>query len=521
MHTIPPRICARTSVLVAIALGALAVAHPATARADTTPARSITLGGVLQVTLRQNPTLAFAVIDVQTAQARIVQETGIDDWVVNAAASWGSLRTGSAAGDVVGITASDSVNLSTDLTRAMPSGATLGLRARGGFSTRTFTLGGSESRSFTGSLSASYLQPLMRGRGKHLARASLAKARIAMSAAEKTREASAISVVQQVILAYWDLAFALHDVAIRKSSLVLAQERLRLTLLRIKAGTVAKVEALAVEQVMATREEEVLVAELQISDRSLRLRRLAGMAIGPSEIDLTTVAPLSVRHRALSVDDLVARAYRFSPELASLEIQKKGQRIDVEVTKNGLMPRLDLSFNIGPTGTSDRFRTTAKQIATLNGVSVGATLTFSQAINRRSARGANRVARSQLWRTKVSIADVKAQIALAVAIAVKTAHAAQLRMRISERAIDLSKKNIVAEQGRYSLGRATNFDVARRQEELKTAQLRYARAAFDYLKTIAQLDALTGDLLPKYGITLAPASRRKRPGVPMRSRAAR
>ena len=44
-------------------------------------------------------------------------------------------------------------------------------------------------------------------------------------------------------------------------------------------------------------------------------------------------------------------------------------------------------------------------------------------------------------------------------------------------------------------------EVLRRQEDLQAARLRHAQAVFDYLSTMASLDALTGDIFARYGLT--------------------
>jgi len=52
-----------------------------------------------------------------------------------------------------------------------------------------------------------------------------------------------------------------------------------------------------------------------------------------------------------------------------------------------------------------------------------------------------------------------------------------------------------------------------RQEALRQAQRRHARAIVDYLLAATVIETLTGDLLDTYGIELAPASERKRDGA--------
>jgi outer membrane protein TolC len=79
---------------------------------------------------------------------------------------------------------------------------------------------------------------------------------------------------------------------------------------------------------------------------------------------------------------------------------------------------------------------------------------------------------------------------------------AERRLQIDADATKYAQVNLDAEKTRFRVGRATNFDVLRRQEELAQSELRQARAAADYLKALAVLEALTGDILPRYQVKL-------------------
>ena len=103
---------------------------------------------------------------------------------------------------------------------------------------------------------------------------------------------------------------------------------------------------------------------------------------------------------------------------------------------------------------------------------------------------------------RVTAFDVRQQIAQSMARAVGQLELARRRVVLSRRAIDLARQNIQIETDRFALGKATNFDVLNRQEELRQSELRQAQAMVDYHKSMAVVMALTGDILPTYGITL-------------------
>jgi outer membrane protein TolC len=89
-----------------------------------------------------------------------------------------------------------------------------------------------------------------------------------------------------------------------------------------------------------------------------------------------------------------------------------------------------------------------------------------------------------------------------MATAVAQLELARRRMVLSQRAIDLANENIKIEADRFNLGKSTNFDVLNRQEELRQAELRRAQSMIDWHKAESVVQALTGDILPTYGITV-------------------
>jgi outer membrane protein TolC len=512
-----------TTLATTLALAASAVAQPGTQPGTQAgdsqilaQAEAMTLGQVLQVAVRQRHSLLEAAIDVEIADAAVLQAAGLDDWAFDVTAAWLSVRVPGIDPAVLGPNTQyldrhdrDSLSLSGNIGRSFSTGGTLILSARSGYTRQHFTRYSPLDPPLDGafdlydhSLSATFTQPLLRGRGARVARAAQRRARIFRDAAELELRSRAVTAVREVVRAYWELAYALRDLQIRQYSLGLAQERLRQTQAGIDAGAVAPTEALAVLQTIATREQEIVASELAIYRSSLELRRLIGLEIRPGAIVVSTDAPLAVTPKALDVDELLGHAYAHSPVLAALELQEKNAMIDVELTENGLLPELDAALSIGPTGASDSMGQAFVNMITFDNVTVNASLTYRDTIGRRAARGAHNRARAQLSKERLTMADIKAQIASALIIAIKQAEAAQKRMELSQQAIELAEKNIQAETARFELGRATNFDVLQRQNELEQAQLARARAIVDYLDAVAAVGAITGDILDTYGVTL-------------------
>jgi len=105
-------------------------------------------------------------------------------------------------------------------------------------------------------------------------------------------------------------------------------------------------------------------------------------------------------------------------------------------------------------------------------------------------------------RLEVTAFDLRAQIAQTMARSVAQLELARRRVALTQRAIDLANENIKIETDRFNLGKSTNFDVLGRQEELRQAELRRTQALIDWHKAETVVLALTGDILPTFGIAV-------------------
>ncbi len=472
-----------------------APARPAMLADVAGPATSIGLPELLALAVRTAPTLAQARIDIEVAEASILSTQAWADWALQAQAA-GSTRVSGGA-----FSRADDVTLSADLTRRISSGGTLSLHAETGYTRQDFLVMGipGTTRNYDTGVSIGFTQPLMRGRGKAQLFAAERAARTSRDAADVATRAAAIALVRDVVLSYLGLKAAERELEISRASLDLANERLKVTLAGIDKGGVAKAETIPVEQAIATREEAVLAGELTILDQSLALRRQVGMPSAPGDMVLASTVDLAIPSKTWDQVALVTAASTNSPELARLAALEAGATIEIEVTENGLLPSLDLAASIGPsvivtdpTGAFD----------TSTGVTAAVTLTYQQAIGKTAARAEVRRSRAQRESLRVNASDVKNQIVEAVARAVAQIQVAERRYAIAVRAVSLAEQNLAVEQARLGLGKSRNVDVLTRQDELRAAQLRVANAVIDWHRADAAIAALTGEILPRYGISI-------------------
>src|SRR5262249_13438194 len=175
-----------------------------------------------------------------------------------------------------------------------------------------------ESTLYLTSGSISLTQPLLRGAGALSVEGPIRDARLQRDAAVLQREAKARDLVVAIVEAYWLVALAKSERDVRKSSLDLAKEQMKFTESAIRASKNPDSELLAVKQVMSSREVHLITAEQQIYDRSVALRQLAGLEIGPNAIEVVTEALPAVDRKDIDMSAVVAAALERNPELAGL-----------------------------------------------------------------------------------------------------------------------------------------------------------------------------------------------------------
>ncbi len=198
----------------------------------------------------------------------MIQSSGIDDMLLRATGSYVFDANENVDGNITGTDQSNVISVSSSISQLLSTGGTVSVQANASRRAFTLTFDGSEVVTDQLQLSARVNQPLLRGRGHAISHASQKQARNAAEAVGFDLQATARDEVRGVIEAYWEVVWAHKDLEIRRSALALAAERRRLTESSVKHGGAPKTALLEVDQVLATNEEEIGLAEQRVTERS-------------------------------------------------------------------------------------------------------------------------------------------------------------------------------------------------------------------------------------------------------------
>jgi outer membrane protein TolC len=474
---------------------------PRLALADTDELR---LTDVISAAVRHSPELERARIDVEASRASLLRAAGGEDLHVGATASWDA--THAASSDPLGGGTAQRVTVSAG--RTLSTGGTLSVITTGDRQTNSPSSGEAAAGAVAGqryaaSVVVKLVQPLLRGAGAMAFEAPIRQAAQQRDAAILTQEARGRDLVVSLVQAYWQVAFAWRQLEVRKASLELAQQQLAYTTGMIRAEKVAGSEALAVQAAIAIRKQDVIASEQELYERSLALRQLGGLEIGPEALLVKTEAlAASVSAGELDIPTVVRGAFDHSPELAAAAATRQAAETGEEAAAGDARSRLDLDLAGGPIGADTRPAAALASALSHPGYTIFAQLTFDHAIERRAERGGEAAARAVVLAARVAEREARARLAVRATRAVQRAKAALARLALGAEAISLAEQNVAGEQRRFELGKSTNFDVLRRHDELEQARLRHAAAVADYLAARADLDGLDGTILGRFGIVM-------------------
>lgn len=385
---------------------------------------------------------------------------------------------------------------------------------------------------FLVSPSLTFTHPLLRNAGVRVNRADIDRARIARTQMEANELNTAQTAAHDIILAYWDVLFASRDLENKRRSAATTQEQHRRVKAEVAAGRKSQLDLDTIYQSLVARENEVVLAENTLLDRSLTLRQFMGQEFTGRKVlgVLPQTDPQSLAPREIDLQAEIKRALEAHPQIRSLEIGLASRRIDELVAANQRLPQLDFrlqftpqgraidkfdSSNINPTirsSWSQAFKnffvgTDEAEINPNKGpfadFTVTGSLTFNYDIQGRAPKANHERVVLEIRKAELGLRKTQQQISMAVIRSVNAMRTAGARLTITSQAVKLAESNLKAEEARYKVGRSTSYDVLFRQDELALAQFNALSAQIDYLRATVELQTLTGQLLPAYGLELS------------------
>ncbi len=498
------------------------------------------LSEVLEIAIEENVDLQTRVVAVAITEANILAASGAFDVTITAGLETQLQKTTPRGSAFVFSTGSRSVSGYFGVSRRLETGGNISLQIN---ANRTATdqpisffdptLGSASLASYQVTPRLTFQHPLLRGMGVKVNRAQLDRAKIARTSSEADALVAAQNMVRDLVGAYWDLLYARRDLDNKRGGVELAKEQLTRTEAQVRAGRLAAVEAKAIEQSLAQRETDVIVAENLLLESSLRLRTLMGQEFAGREhlgVTPTTDPVAYINPEPVDMDNAIDKALAANPAVRQLELALASRRIDELEAANQRLPQLDFTGTFSPSGRSvdttpdpntgtagssgswgEAFQNFVTDDIPNKGLfaeyTVTGALDLTWSVQNRAAKGNHQRVLAELEQAELNLKSVRQSTSTQVITAANSMRSAAKRIELSRLSVELAEQNLDAEEARFVVGRSTNYDVLQRIDALLAAENTLLLAGLDYLKARAQLQALTGEILPAYGLDLPSSGR--------------
>lgn len=298
---------------------------------------------------------------------------------------------------------------------------------------------------------------------------------------------------------YWNYVLAKRKIAIFEQSLALAKQQRDEIEQQIAIGLLPRTEAAATRSEVALREQDLIDAQSVAEAYRLNLLHL----IDSDHLDLS-INPVS--HPDIDTQpvndegDRITLAQTSRSDLSEARLRRDQNRLDTMITRNGLLPKLDLFITIGRTGYGDRFRDTLKDNEPnfADDISIGLSLTHT--LGNRSAKALNQSATASREQAELAIDNLISQVRLDVKLAVNEVERLRKQIKATHATRLFQEQTYTSEKDRFDVGSSTAFQVARAQRDLLAAQIAEVETVVSFRMALIDLYLAQGSLLDLRGV---------------------
>lgn len=358
--------------------------------------------------------------------------------------------------------------------------------------------------SWTGGLAITLTQPLLRNAGTEINRTFI---KIAQNNAQVEQEVfrdRVLTVIATVEQAFWELVFANENLKVAQSALKAAEELLASNRAKAKAGVMSAVEVLQAEAGVASRIEQILIAEKAIQDQEDQLRRL----LNPTEQDLkqdVRLLPVDQPTQTLepiSLEEAIDVAIERRPEVLQANKNIDTSELNTRFAKNQILPSLAVQGTAGLSGLGAGVDDMFQRNFGGSFYNYGAGVVLSYPLGNRAAWSQYNKRQLEALNAKATLQSVRQQVIVSVKEAVRRVQTDFKRIETTRSARILAEKQLQAEQERFRVGLSTTIFVLQFQRDLAIARGNELRAIIDYNKSLSNLMRQKATTLDKYQIIL-------------------
>lgn len=402
----------------------------------------------------------------------------------------------------------DRLNLSTSVSKLFSFGG------RGSLSwtqSRSETVGASNNPQVDVGVSASFTQPLLKGRGFEVTLANLKNSRLDRADAYSNFAQTLQQMILDVRQAYWALVSAEENLRVQQANLFSAYEFLQGERNKFVVGSSKTIDVALAEATVARRMEAVIRSETQIENaRDALLNRISPSAdLLAWDVFLVPLdRPTYITPPSLALNDAVATALEKRWDIVIARRDLERQKRNVVVAKNNALPSLDFDVTGGVATTQRKHHNAYEALDPPEdsfNIRAGLTLRFPLFFRAEKANEAR--ARFTLRASELNLQKRRSDAILEIRASIRNIISSRERVLVNQQSVKASQKQLALQTEAVKEGVALTQDLLDAQQRLADARLSAQQSLIDYREAIASFHGSLGVLLEKYREDLTPEIR--------------
>jgi outer membrane protein TolC len=387
--------------------------------------------------------------------------------------------------------------------------------------------------SLSGGLTLNATQPLLRGFGVAMNNVPITQAKNNQRNADYAFQQQVNTLLNNVIGSYWNLVSAVLNVDVARQSLDLSNKLYEQNSKQVEIGTMAPIDIKQTEVQVAQNEQALIAAQTAVQTQEIALKNIlsrngvSSPVLGPVHIIPTSRVEVPAVEAVVPVQDLIDTALQKRPELAQTRITLENTALNMKVSRNNLLPSLNLVGQISQPAQSGTVNPTycdlhnpvqpgcarlpltdyiggysnvLRQLFTVPLVNWQVGLNFSLNLRNRSQQATMQQQQLQYRTSELQLQNQTNQYKADVQTALANILRARAQFAAADRAVSAQEAVVDAEQRKFQLGASTLFVVIQQQNTLASTRQQLVTAQVGYATAKLSLDVATGTLMDKYNL---------------------
>ena len=345
-------------------------------------------------------------------------------------------------------------------------------------------------------VTVSFSQPLLKGRGIAVNRASVKTARLNEQGNVLALRSAIMNTIDSVIRAYRSFIQAQQRLEIATRSLERARAQLEVNRILIQTGRMAEQDIVQTETDVANR--ELSLAEAGNNLDAARLSLIEVLDID-SHIQVTPTEELAVNPvdpALLDMSRSLESALRNRPDYNQARIRIENAETEFLLAKNNRLWDLSANFAVNVTEFGESYN--AFGSLDRGDYRVGLDLTIPLGDLTRRQRYIN--ARTSLMQARNQLSELRQAVDIDVRNAVREVEVRFRQVSLARRTRELSEQQFEVEKDKLNLGLSTNFRVSSYEEDLVRARNGEVDSIISYLNAVTALDRTLGTTMDTWNV---------------------